>query len=343
MRAQLTQNLSANPVIAFIGLETQEDVGFHRILALILQFVSPQLVQQANATTFLIHIKHDTLTGLFHHRHRVVKLFPAIATAGGKHIAGQAARMHADQNRLVLVPAPLDQGQMQGPAIVFGKGMQLEVPVMRRQLDHHFFLDQAFGADPVGNQVGNRNELDAELVRKLAQFRQTGHRAIVAHHLHQGRRRIKPGHASQVHASFGMPGAPQHTQILRVQRIDMPRTAKVAGLGVRVGQSPDGSRTIGGGYPRSTAFQFVNRHGERGAQHRGVVFHLMRQFQFLAAGNGNRRAKHSPGMFQHEVDFLRGHFFGSNHQIAFVLAVFVIHHDKEFAFLEILDGFFHAV
>ncbi len=48
-------------------------------------------------------------------------------------------------------------------------------------------------------------------------------------------------------------------------------------------------------------------------------------------------------MAGHEVDGLRGDVLGSHNQIAFVLAIFVIHQDDEFALFDVSNGVFDAM
>jgi hypothetical protein len=48
-------------------------------------------------------------------------------------------------------------------------------------------------------------------------------------------------------------------------------------------------------------------------------------------------------MFGHEVDGLGRHVLGGNDEIAFILAIFVIHEDDEFPILDVPNCVFDAV
>lgn len=91
------------------------------------------------------------------------------------------------------------------------------------------------------------------------------------------------------------------------------------------------------------ALQFVDSYGEGRAQYRGVVLHLMGQVEFLAAFDGDGGAEYATGVLQHEVHLLGGDFLGGDHQVALVLAVFVIDHDHELAFCEVCYSLFYCV
>src|SRR5215207_868956 len=45
----------------------------------------------------------------------------------------------------------------------------------------------------------------------------------------------------------------------------------------------------------------------------------------------------------HEDDGMRRHFFGGDHEVAFIFSVFVVHQDYEFAFFDVPEGVFDAV
>ena len=48
-------------------------------------------------------------------------------------------------------------------------------------------------------------------------------------------------------------------------------------------------------------------------------------------------------MFKHEIHLFGGYLFCGNNQVAFILAVFVIHNDDKFTFLEIFYCIFDAI
>ena len=56
VNAQLPQYLCSYALFALIGPETEVDVSFHGVLALLLQLVGFHLVEESYAAPFLIHV-----------------------------------------------------------------------------------------------------------------------------------------------------------------------------------------------------------------------------------------------------------------------------------------------
>ncbi len=119
--------------------------------------------------------------------------------------------------------------------------------------------------------------------------------------------------------------------------------SEVLRLRIRIGQMTQSGRTVVSRNSGGASFEFVNGDGERCAEHRGVVIHLMRQIEFAAARNGQRCAQLSAGIRHHEVDTLCRGFFGSHDEVAFVFAILVVDHNDEFALTEVLYGFLYCV
>src|SRR5690606_40532981 len=60
---QMFKHRLEDAVVAHVSTKTESLVGFYRICAAVLQFVSFDLVQQANAPPFLAQIKYRTASG----------------------------------------------------------------------------------------------------------------------------------------------------------------------------------------------------------------------------------------------------------------------------------------
>ena len=129
------------------------------------------------------------------------------------------------------------------------------------------------------------------------------------------------------------------------ERLNTPCSWASEGLGarVRVGQCLDGGGPVVCRHAGGTSFQFVDGDGEGGSQHRGVVLYLFGQVEFFASADGDGSAEHSPCMFQHEVYFFGSDQFRRDDEVALVFAVFVIHNDDKFSFLEVFYSFIDAV
>jgi len=81
--------------------------------------------------------------------------------------------------------------------------------------------DQALMAAAVFDQVGDGADLEPVLGGKQLQVRQARHRAVVLHDLADHRRGRQAGHAGEVAAGLGVPGAHQHAAILGLQGEDV--------------------------------------------------------------------------------------------------------------------------
>ena len=57
---------------------------------------------------------------------------------------------------------------------------------------------------------------------------------------------------------------------------------------------------------------------------------------------GQRKADQTAAMSRHEIDRLWSHFLGGHAQVAFILAIFVIHQDDYFAATIVFDRFFDS-
>src|SRR5215469_448082 len=77
--AEVPQNGARQIVITQIGIESKLLIGFHRIRSAILQLVSPEFVQQADSTTLLEFIDHQSATFLGNAAERDFQLRAAIA------------------------------------------------------------------------------------------------------------------------------------------------------------------------------------------------------------------------------------------------------------------------
>src|ERR1700761_140295 len=88
-----------------------------------------------------------------------------------------------------------------------------ELSVFRRQLRRGNTLDRRFRSQPIGDQVGDRNQLNVMEHGKLAKFGPSGHRSIVAHDLADNPSGTKTCQSGQVHSSFRLPGTYQYSSV----------------------------------------------------------------------------------------------------------------------------------
>ncbi|MCY1431774.1 hypothetical protein D9M71_477510 [compost metagenome] len=195
----------------------------------------------------------------------------------------------------------------------------------------------------VVDQVGDGADLQAVLGGEHFQFGAARHGAVVVHHFADHAAWLETGHARQVTGGFGVAGTRQRTAWLGHQREDVTRADDVFGLGVLGSGSLHSAGAVGGGNTGGDAFGGLDRHGELGAEARAVARRHQRQLQRFATLAGHRHADQATGVLGHEVDVLGLAALGGHDQVAFVLAVFVIHEDDHFALADVFDQFFDAV
>ena len=140
-----------------------------------------------------------------------------------------------------------------------------------------------------------------------------------------------------------MAGTRQHATGLRHQREDMAGADDVIGGCIRCCGSLDGARAISSGDTGADADCGLDRDSKLGTKAGAVTLHHQRQLQALAALQAHRHADQATAVTRHEVDVLSLTGLTGHDQIAFVLAVFVIHQDDHLAGANIFDQFFDAV
>ena len=168
------------------------------------------------------------------------------------------------------------------------------------------------------------------------------HGAVLVHDFHQCAGGVESCHAAEVDGGLGVSASAQHAVVLCVERVDVAGAPEGLRGGIGVGQGLDGLGAVVCRHAGGASLQLVYGDGERSAQHRGVVLHLVCQFELVGAADGDGCAEHASGVFQHEVHLLGCYLLCCNDQVAFVLAVFVIDHDDKLAFSEVVHGFFYA-
>ncbi|MNK84608.1 hypothetical protein D3C87_1044600 [compost metagenome] len=204
-------------------------------------------------------------------------------------------------------------------------------------------LNGTFVDHPVVNQVGDGADLDVVFGGKSFQFGATGHGAVVVHHFADHAARLETGHARQVARRFGVAGTGQGTAGLGHQREDVARADDVFSLGITGGGSLHGARTVGGGNAGGHAGGRFDRYSELGAETGTVARCHQRQLEQFAALAAHRHADQATGVLGHEVDVLGLAALGGHDQVAFVLAVFVIHEDDHLALADVFNQFFDAI
>ena len=120
----------------------------------------------------------------------------------------------------------------------------------------------------------------------------------------------------------------------------MSGTGQVLRPGLGFDGREDGDGAVGRANAGSHAHAGINRFAESGAMHRGVDWRHKRKVELVAALLGEREADQAAAVLGHEVDGFRSDFFGGHGEVAFVLAVFVVHEDDHATVADFFDGFF---
>ncbi len=224
------------------------------------------------------------------------------------------------------------------------EGRDREVAPFGGQRHRLALLDERLLAEPVGDQRGDRDHLQPELLGDLHQLRHAGHRAVLVHDFDQCSGGLQPGQTGQIDGRFGVARATQYSFLTGAQRVDVARTPQIGRTRRGVGQRTDrGGSVVDRDSRRAVVAQQVDRHREGRAQQRGVVGLHHVEFEFGATLLRKRRAEHAAALLEHEVhDFGRDLLRGDD-EVAFVFAVFVIDDDDDFAVAEVLDDLFNAV
>ena len=114
----------------------------------------------------------------------------------------------------------------------------------RRQLCLGDTLDELVGATAIGDQVGNRDHLQLVPRAVAGEVVHPRHRPVVVHHLADHPRGVQPGQARQIDSRLSLPGALEHAPGTRLQREDMPRLNKIAGVRLRIDRHLNRSSTV---------------------------------------------------------------------------------------------------
>jgi hypothetical protein len=100
--AEVRQDLRADAVVALVRVEAQLLIRLDGVEPRVLQRVGPELVLEADAASFLVHVEHHALAGLLHHAHALLHLLPAVAPHRAERVAGEAFGVHAHEDRLFV-------------------------------------------------------------------------------------------------------------------------------------------------------------------------------------------------------------------------------------------------
>ena len=237
--------------------------------------------------------------------------------------------MGAHQHRLGRGDVALDQCHVLNPEGLVGENPHVPFAAEFR-CDHARvgLVHKVVVAAAIGDQVADGADLQPVLGGIVHQIGQPRHFAVGLHDLANDRGRVMPRQPRHVTAGFGMTGADQHAAGAGAQRKHVPRRGNVRLSRLRVDRGGDGQCAVGGGNAGAHALARLDADGKRCLVARRIVHRHHRQAQLLDPLGWQRQTDQPAPVRRHKVDRGRIGKPCGNHQVAFVLAVFVVDQDK---------------
>ena len=319
-------------------MESERDVGLDRVLALVLELVRAHLVEEPDPTPLLPHVHEDPAPLGLDPAERLVELEATVAPARVEDVPGQALGVDADEHRRVAGHRAHHQRERHAAVDRGVVGDRGELAEVGRKLGRRNPPDQFFLVDPVLDEVPDRNHLEAVRGRELRQLRHARHAAVLVEDLADDACRVAPRQPGEVDRGLGVAGAPQNTTPHRAQGKNVARTREVVGAHERVDERADRDGTVVGRGAGGDSPLGVHGDRERGAHGGGIVGDHHRDLELVQTLTEQRDADQAPTVLRHEVHRFRGHPVGRHHEVAFVLAIFVVHDEEDAPLTDLLDA-----
>ena len=192
-------------------------------------------------------------------------------------------------------------------------------------------------AAAVGDEVGDRADLDAVALGEGDEVGEAGHRPVLVHDLADHAGGVEAGEAGDVDRRLGMAGADQHAAVAGAQREDVAGRGDVLRPRARVDGDGDGAGAVVGGDAGGHALARLDRDGEGGLVARGVGLRHQRQAERVEPLAGQREADQAAAVGGHEVDRVGRRHLGGDDEVALVLAILVVDEDEHPAVAGVVD------
>ena len=340
--AQVSQDGAPGVVFPEVSREPEGDIGLHSVHALLLQFISLQLVYQADASPLLPQIDQHSAPGLLYAPERLCKLLAAVTSHGPEHIAGKTLRMDPAQHRSIRRNIAFHQGHMMLSVYPVHIPQHTECAVSCRQRHVCHPFHPLFRMHPVSDDALHSDDLKPVDAGELKEPRGPHHSAVIIHYLTAQAALPQAGYFHKVHCSLGVPFTLEHASGPCLKREHMPRPPEVLRPGVRAGAFHRSHRTLCRRNARSGG-DMVYGDGECRAVVVGIVRDHLGQSQFLCQFPAHGHAYQPLGIRCHEVNILRSGIFCCTDNVPLVLAVRVIHHYYHFPLPKIFDSFLYCI
>ncbi len=266
LNADSRQYLGTDAVVSHICVEAELFICLDRVKALVLQCISFQFVHQADPPPFLPEIDNNARAFIVHHFHCAVQLSPAITTKRAENISCHTFGMDADKDRFVRFNIPLDQHNVEQIVQIVFIYTDFKIPCIRRG-NHDFrrrLIHERFGTHPILNHIRNGTYPDTMFFAEFFERRHSGHGAVIVHDFTDHACRFQAAKSRQIHRPFCLPCPNHHTSLSCSQGKDMPRSDKIARLGIIRNSSENRGGAIRGRDTRCHAAARFYGHGKTG-------------------------------------------------------------------------------
>jgi hypothetical protein len=251
--------------------------------------------------------------------------------------------VHADERRRHRVDRATHQREVHVAMHVILVSEQTEIAELRADLLLGDALDRTLLPQPMTNEVRDRADLEPVAHGESLEIRPARHGAVVVHDLDDHRRGIESRETRKIAARLRVARARQHATGLRHHGKDVPGLAQVFRARIRLDRGEHGVCAIVRGDPGGHTLRRLDREREVGAMFAVRLAHHERQAQLLATLGREREADEPAAEARHEVDVLRAHLLRGHHEIAFVLAILVVHDDDHAARGDVGEDVFDVV
>ena len=229
LEAEVEQDLRADAVLAQVGLEPELLVGLDRVGALVLQLVRLELVEQTDAAAFLIEIDDHAASLGGDHLHRLVELPAAVAAHRVEDVAGEALRVHADENVFAAGDVAVHERDVLVLVDVVLVADDPPLAVIGGQPRLGDAMHEPLVLEPVRDELRDGDERQSVLFAQTSRAR-AGCAVVpssfkISHSTPAGR---KPGEPREIDRGFRVADALEHAAVAGAQREDVTAVAQVA-------------------------------------------------------------------------------------------------------------------
>ena len=310
-------------------------------------FVNMNLGQHAScfgridteSTAGVMEIEENAAVLLSDGRERLGNKLVAIAGGRAEDIARQTMRVHANERRRFAFEAAANESDVLIVIDVAGVGNHAEVAEARGKNCFRDAADVTLVLHAIADKVRDRQHFQIVLPAKFVKLRHAGHGAVFVHDFADHAGGVKAGDAGEINAGFGLASAHEDAAVAGTKGEDVAGASEVLRASFFINGGEDGDGAVRGADAGGDAEAAVDGFAEGGAVNGGIDRRHQWEMEILAALFGQRETDKAAAKLGHEVDSFRGDFLGGHGEVAFVFAVFVVHHHQHAAGADLVQGF----